>query len=227
MLPLVTTRPATMTEQDWEWLNNLPFGAVLFANPTPGMKSLPPSVADGDLDGDLYFVCWDTTILSFLMAEPVVQEPIDEPVSEAASTGSSNTNDDNDNNHPWLAQGQQVLIQNALQEGDLCRLQGKLYTLSEKVAHCSPLGVADPAANAYGKAFKQVLDYPKHRRPIALEAHLVHDVPVEKGLHPKRDKIPMKLHKYLSIIPSNTSTNTTNHGGGSSGGDEEFDEPDT
>ena len=82
---------------------------------------------------DLYFVCWDTTVLSFLTATPVVEEPLEPKNNETGHPQSENGNgieaDD------WLARGQQVLIQNAQEENDLCHLQGKLYTLSEQLAH--------------------------------------------------------------------------------------------
>ena len=62
-------------------------------------------------------------------------------------------------------------------EADLVNLQGILYTLSEKIALNSDLGVAHPDAKAYERAFKQVLDYPKHQCPIQLEARLAYDIP--------------------------------------------------
>ena len=65
VLPTVCTRPAGMAPRLWEWLLALPFGAVLFSGAGNG-PPLPLTIADGDLDGDLYFVCWDATLLSHI-----------------------------------------------------------------------------------------------------------------------------------------------------------------
>jgi hypothetical protein len=68
MLPLLTKRPPKMPFADWKWLNQLPFGAVIFPLcQSPNETPLPETIAAGDLDGDLYFSCWDTNILSYLL----------------------------------------------------------------------------------------------------------------------------------------------------------------
>lgn len=66
LLPLVTSKPNNLSQNLWDWLNGLPFGLIVFANPKPGMKPLPAHVAGGDLDGDLYFCCWHPKIISSL-----------------------------------------------------------------------------------------------------------------------------------------------------------------
>eukprot|EP00977_Amphora_coffeiformis_P027714 scaffold34636_cov171-Amphora_coffeaeformis.AAC.1 len=175
MLPMISKRPTGMSQEHWEELNDLPFGSVVFANPKPGMKSLPPFVANGDLDGDLYFICWDAIVLSFLVATPVPEEPAESDDGEAhAGAGEA-----------WLAKAQAAMIENAFNHFALAQLQGKLYKLSEKIGIESEEGVAHPDAVAYGRAYKNVLDYPKHRRPIVLPAHLM-------------ETIPTALHKYLT-----------------------------
>ena len=65
MLPLLTKKPNEMPYSAWRWLNKLPFGAVIFPLcKKVGEKSLPETIAAGDLDGDLYLLCWDQAILS-------------------------------------------------------------------------------------------------------------------------------------------------------------------
>jgi len=62
VLPLATERPSEMSVADWTWLNTLPFGVMMFS--VKGSCSLPDMCAKGDLDGDLYFCCWDSNILA-------------------------------------------------------------------------------------------------------------------------------------------------------------------
>ena len=81
MLPVVLTKPCDMSAAHWEWLRALPFGGVLFS--TQGGHQgvpLPMVCAAGDLDGDLYFLCWEPVILEHLI-------PRAEPTSTAAASG--------------------------------------------------------------------------------------------------------------------------------------------
>ena len=150
-----------MSIVDWEWLVELPFGAVLFADPSPGMKTLPSQIGQGDLDGDLYCVCWDKTVLSCISATPI-QETLQPVESEAAAIPAGKA---------WFVHGQIQMTKNVLDAAPLGALCGKLYKLSETLG--KERGVADPDAVAYANAYKQVLDYPKHRRPIVLASYLV------------------------------------------------------
>lgn len=50
-----------MTEEAFQFLDSLDFGAVVFAL---GDSPLPPSINDGDLDGDLYVCIWDPNLLA-------------------------------------------------------------------------------------------------------------------------------------------------------------------
>ncbi len=75
MLKVVTSKPVLMSDEQYEFLQSMPFGVVIFAFPSSdGMKSIPESIADGDLDGDRYFVCWKREILEHVQAEPFVEE---------------------------------------------------------------------------------------------------------------------------------------------------------
>ena len=49
-----------MPGKDWEWLHQLQFGLIIF--PRDG-RAIPPMISNGDLDGDLYFVCWDELVV--------------------------------------------------------------------------------------------------------------------------------------------------------------------
>lgn len=50
-----------MTKEAFQHLDGLDFGAVVFAL---GERPLPPSINDGDLDGDIYVCIWDPNLLA-------------------------------------------------------------------------------------------------------------------------------------------------------------------
>ncbi|NJR41889.1 MAG: hypothetical protein HC767_03765, partial [Akkermansiaceae bacterium] len=71
VLQQLTTRPPGMSVQDWDWLLSRNFGAIYFPDAPPGMKPMPSLIANGDLDGDYYFVCWDQDVLANLDVQVV------------------------------------------------------------------------------------------------------------------------------------------------------------
>lgn len=54
----VRSHPPTMLNEDWKFLQSLPFGMVVFAAPIDGKTPIPHCIADGDLDGDLFLGIW-------------------------------------------------------------------------------------------------------------------------------------------------------------------------
>jgi hypothetical protein len=74
LLTRITKKPKQMKKEDWQMLCSLRFGIVIFARPPDGTKPLPETIAAGDLDGDLYLVCWDDEIISLI--NPAATEPI-------------------------------------------------------------------------------------------------------------------------------------------------------
>ncbi|KAI2498571.1 RNA-dependent RNA polymerase [Fragilaria crotonensis] len=70
VLPVVSHKPASMPVEDWKHLCSISFGLLIFATPNGAAGcSLPESIADGDLDGDPYFLCWDQEILHHISPE--------------------------------------------------------------------------------------------------------------------------------------------------------------
>lgn len=64
ILPVLAKRPTKMPKKDWDMLRMLPFGIVVFSNKKDKEgKTLPETIADGDLDGDLYQVCWNDQVV--------------------------------------------------------------------------------------------------------------------------------------------------------------------
>ena len=67
ILPVITTKPEQMSDEDWEHLCSLSFGAIMFSSPGQNdSTSLPGRINDSDLDGDRFFVLWDEQQLSLL-----------------------------------------------------------------------------------------------------------------------------------------------------------------
>ncbi len=53
MVKLMTKRPEGMSQSEYEWLEGLPFGNLIFGFPSEGMRPLS-EVLDGDMDGDRF-----------------------------------------------------------------------------------------------------------------------------------------------------------------------------
>lgn len=66
VLPVVVEKPAEMPAFEWAHLCSMRFGIVIFATPKSNALPLPVKISNGDLDGDMYFICWDGEILSYV-----------------------------------------------------------------------------------------------------------------------------------------------------------------
>jgi RNA dependent RNA polymerase len=189
MLRVVTSRPESMSVAHWEWLNSLDFGCIIFANPRPGQKSMPERIAKGDLDGDLYLVCWDEQVLSFIQAEPLVDEPSEDDDAAAHAIMSQLEEDPE-----WFRNAQNVMIDARL-VNDMSRLTGKCYKLAESIADAAcnkRLMLRHPDAMALMQAYTDALEFKKHGGKIMLPLHL-------------HDKIlPRHLQQYLTATPTTT-----------------------
>ena len=76
VLKVVKAKPDSMEVEEWDWLSNLTFGAIIFGNPRPGDRALPELISDGDLDGDLFFVLWNRNILNQINDVPITDEEL-------------------------------------------------------------------------------------------------------------------------------------------------------
>ena len=176
ILPNVTSKPDAMSDADWNWMNELPFGAIIFSDAPEGMKPLPEMVADGDLDGELYFVCWNQDVLRNVKPEPVENiAVIDEPAIENEPQLNEN----------WLEDAQQQMI-DASKVQEMNELVGKLYNLIKGAAIANEELVSyDPKAMAFANGYKYALQYSKHGGLVPLQAHL-------------HDELPLRLQNYLT-----------------------------
>ena len=53
----MTEQPEGMSNNNWKLLSTMKFGIVIFGSPgDPSAKTMPEQMANGDLDGDWYFI---------------------------------------------------------------------------------------------------------------------------------------------------------------------------
>lgn len=172
VLPLVTTKPPSLTEEQWAWLRALPFGTLIFS--VRGARPLPEVCGGGDLDGDLYFCCWDeqfvlpalTTRPALAAAEPVPPaRPAGTPSAAPAEPAVSGLD---------LGRVHEHLTNPAIVQAP--RQIGRLFRLWEKVVARSPTGMDDPDALALANAYLQALKAGKHGGDISLPQHLLREL---------------------------------------------------
>ena len=166
LLPTVLHKPEAMLHSHWEWLNALPFGAVIFSTAGEG-PPLPERGMSGDLDGDLYLVCWDAAICESVRPVPLAP-PAEQHIVSSVLLPEDKAPIHNDST--WLEQVQAAMMSNtAPQEQGLV---GWLYNASAKHDDMS-----HPDAEAYADAYNQALERQKHGCAIQLPAHLLAKVP--------------------------------------------------
>jgi hypothetical protein len=170
LLPLLQCKPSGMPMGDWEWLISLPFGGIIFGNPLPGNSPLPLKIANGDLDGDLYFICWSKTILSGLQtsSHTIMNAEEGKGVSNQAAW-----------NNDWLRDGQDIM-RDISATNNYHILIGKLHTLMEKTEDATD-------SQSFGQAYKEAIDIGKHGGQVSLPSHLW-------------EKLPPQFHASLSPV---------------------------
>ena len=159
-----------MSKSTWDWLCKQSFGCILFANPkNSSVRPLPETIAGGDLDGDLYFICWDSVILNSL-----TQPDIQKSMKQNQYVGTMKPKDQSHKGSPkWLQEAQEMMIDTPRMKS-ISELTGKLYNLSVTTAKESNQHMHDDNARAFAQAYKDALDMAKHGSTVHLPAHL-HD----------------------------------------------------
>ena len=193
LIKVLTSKPDSMADEEYEWLNNLSFGAVIFGFSKEGMLSTAERIAQGDLDGDRYFVCWSKDILQHLEADPLEDIPMEAPKEKTtkADTGIGNGDVDSTSagtrvimEDDWFEKAQAFMADSELSE--ISELIGKLYTANGKAADADgERFMRNPDAIAFADAFYQALENGKHGTKVVLPEHLW-------------EKIPKALHKHLT-----------------------------
>ena len=185
LLKIITAKPEDMSSDEYEWLQAMPFGVIIFALPSKGMKPITQTIAGGDLDGDRYFVCWDKKVLIEMKADRYKEESIAEDATERATTSPHIANIPYDKD--WFKKAQDFMIKYPSHE--IQQLIGHLFKMSIKAADNDPeRGCRNPDAEAYANAYNDALEYGKHGTKIVLPRHL-------------HENIPRHLQKYLTDPP--------------------------
>lgn len=160
LLRVLVERPSDMSWEDWNALRSRPFGEIIFSGKG---RALPGSIAEGDLDGDRYYVCWHNCIVSSV--SPCQEEP-----AETIETGPKSQQSGTANPATWLARAQEHMLKSeTIHEKDLI---GRLYKAAEKIADESERGIRDPDARTLFIAYRQAIDHGKHGGEIDIPEHL-------------------------------------------------------
>ncbi|CAE7657210.1 unnamed protein product [Symbiodinium microadriaticum] len=160
LLRVLVERPSDMSWEDWNALRSRPFGEIIFSGKG---RALPGSIAEGDLDGDRYYVCWHNCIVSSV--SPCQEEP-----TETIETGPKSQQSGTANPATWLARAQEHMLKSeTIHEKDLI---GRLYKAAEKIADESERGIRDPDARTLFIAYRQAIDHGKHGGEIDIPEHL-------------------------------------------------------
>ncbi len=170
-LPLVREKPNTMTLEQWDFLCSKPFGIIVFGNPAPGDRPMPEQIAQGDLDGDGYFVTWDKAI--------VQDARIGDRAIFAAKNPPGSLSAD------WWSASQEYMA-NLEERKQSQKVIGRLHdcwlrNMERGLQHDAIL---------FGRAFKAALVSAKHGGKVSLPARLCSQVP--RDLH--RFLLPLKAH---------------------------------
>eukprot|EP00435_Cladocopium_sp_Y103_P047371 s776_g13.t2 len=158
-LHVVTSCPPGMSEEAWRFLTSRPFGEVIF--PRASDVGLPELIAEGDLDGDLYWICWNAKLVATTEPDVVTEAPATSAAGRGVPLGGG-----------WLKAAQlHMLDPQVLKEGQLI---GRIYRAAEKRAE--EHGLRDPDAQALFRAYVQSIDTGKHGNEIQIPPHLRKEV---------------------------------------------------
>jgi len=158
----IQSRPSGMSPKNWEFLKSLPIGGLIFSS--LGDTPLPLSCAQGDLDGDLYLVCWNPAIVNqicprILSVEHAATVDKTIPVKKAPVTY----------NKDWFQDVQRHFVDGS--SGRQLALVGRLYKYMEKLYE--ERGMDDTDGRLLADAYLIALDNPKHGGKINLPTHLM------------------------------------------------------
>eukprot|EP00928_Gymnodinium_smaydae_P024264 TRINITY_DN19684_c0_g1_i1.p1 TRINITY_DN19684_c0_g1~~TRINITY_DN19684_c0_g1_i1.p1 ORF type:complete len:344 (-),score=42.48 TRINITY_DN19684_c0_g1_i1:310-1341(-) len=159
LLPVVTQQPSGMASEDWAALAARHFGEVIFSNKG---KALPEVIAEGDLDGDLYYINWDGDVVKHVVACPTT--------ASVEGASSSSAGDGHALGSRWFQEARAYMLSSSAVKTK--QLIGKLYRLGEQVADNCAEGLNHTDAKAYFRAYAQAIDAGKHGNHIHLPAHL-------------------------------------------------------
>ncbi|KAL3779195.1 hypothetical protein ACHAWO_008101 [Cyclotella atomus] len=193
LIQVLQSKPSEMTEGMWGMLCSYEFGTIIFglpkcSNDTP----VPNMIADGDLDGDTYFVLWDDDILGNMLNPntPLGRKALKDlltlepPESNSSIDKSSKLNSHYRSNWLETAQHDMVDVDKLRMAGQLV---GKMYNLCKKSSkgENGHWDIYNEDSIAFAKAYKDAMDVQKHGGTVYLPRHL-------------HKELPEKLRQYLT-----------------------------
>lgn len=161
LLPVVTSRPREMSRKDWAFLQSFSFGSIIFS--TAGVSaSLPSMCAEGDLDGDNYFVCFDKNVVDSVKVRPLPPKSLTgrNPTGKRKRCSESQ----------WFAEHQRYILDNDFVAPK--RLIGRIYREMQQTKEASREGMDDPDYRLLACAYKESIDTIKHQNSIMLPPRL-------------------------------------------------------
>lgn len=178
LVSVIMDKPENMPLKTWHWLNSLPWGGLIFSTAGKGVP-IPMACASGDVDGDLYFACWDHQIVQQIKPAPlpnfskrksVTSEPASatDTVHSAQELPEGVTDAIEVTEENWLDLVQEHILNTDVNYG----LVGRIYKEMEKIQDSTREGLYHPDALAYADAYLQSLDQMKHGGNINLPGHL-------------------------------------------------------
>mmetsp|Transcript_10202 Transcript_10202/g.22683 ORF Transcript_10202/g.22683 Transcript_10202/m.22683 type:complete len:1127 (-) Transcript_10202:57-3437(-) len=182
ILSVVAERTEDMSGDEWDLLCSYKWGTVIFGAPRTRLSApLPCCIADGDLDGDDYFICWDDEIVAHLLhakdkltskSRKLLLELKLPDKTEHSLDKTTSFSQGGDN---WLNVVQDKMLDFSTQNAE-SHITGKLYSLCIAASKKSggKIDIYDEDAVAYAQAYKDSLDIQKHGGKIFLPNHL-HD----------------------------------------------------
>jgi hypothetical protein len=160
VVPIVKEKPAAMSTSDWEFLSKKKFGAVLFGAPPPGQPSMPETIAQGDLDGDDYFICWDPIIVQ----DALIGDP---PVIASKNNNSRRATPPDEEDDSWWIRTVEFMVDMESRKRSQ-RLISALHTMWRKRLKEG----MQQESRIFGRAFKESIDVTKHGGKVALPTEL-------------------------------------------------------
>ena len=181
ILSVLGEKPEDMSDGEWDLLCSYKFGTIIFGTPRTSSTPLPCIIADGDLDGDLYFICWDEKILSHLLyahdslttksRDLLLKLELPEKSKKLEGYLDKSTDFSEGDKEDWLSLAQDKMLDFSTHQL-AGALVGTLYRLCEEYSD-----IYNEDACAYGQAYKDSMDIQKHGGKVYLPEHLHENVP--------------------------------------------------
>ncbi|KAL3765869.1 hypothetical protein ACHAWU_005402 [Discostella pseudostelligera] len=182
MVSVVGSKPEEMSMDDWNILCSYGFGTIIFPQSLVSMACI---IADGDLDGDDYFVLWDERLIRqlshckdertskarALLHKLELPKKVQHSVNKATEFSPITDSE-------WLSKAQDLMLDFPMQliASDMV---SKLYNLCVEASKRDDdsVDLCDEDAVAYASAYKDAMDVQKHGGQIYLPQHLHINLP--------------------------------------------------